>query len=72
MDLSENPLVIVDVRSFSKYETFHIENSINIPVQDLRKRYTELDPEIWKVVICSTGHRSSMGCIFLNSMVFPE
>lgn len=59
--ISGNPLVIVDVRANSEYETFHIENSINIPVQDLRKRYHELDPEAEKVVICSTGHRSSMG-----------
>ena len=61
-----SPLVIVDVRANSEYETFHIENSINIPVQDLRKRYHELDPEAEKVVICSTGHRSSMACSILK------
>ena len=27
---------------------------------------TELDPEAEKVVICSTGHRSSMGCSILK------
>jgi glyoxylase-like metal-dependent hydrolase (beta-lactamase superfamily II) len=61
-----SPLVIIDVRASSEYEVFHIENSINIPVQDLRKRYSELDPEAEKVVICSTGHRSSMGCSILK------
>ena len=61
-----SPLLIVDVRANSEYETFHIENSINIPVQDLRKRHHELDPEAEKVVICSTGHRSSMGCSILK------
>ncbi len=63
---SGNPLVIVDVRASSEYETFHIENSIHIPVQDLRERYNELDPEAEKIVICSTGHRSSMGCSILK------
>jgi hydroxyacylglutathione hydrolase len=37
-----SPLVIVDVRAPSEYEVFHIENSNNIPVQELRKRYNEL------------------------------
>jgi rhodanese-related sulfurtransferase len=64
--ISKNPLVIIDVRALSEYEVFHIENSIHIPVQDLRKRYEELDPEAEKVVICSTGHRSSMGCSILK------
>jgi glyoxylase-like metal-dependent hydrolase (beta-lactamase superfamily II)/rhodanese-related sulfurtransferase len=68
--LSENPLVIVDVRAPSEYEVFHIENSINIPVQDLRERYVELDPEAEIVVICSTGHRSSMGCSILKKHGF--
>jgi glyoxylase-like metal-dependent hydrolase (beta-lactamase superfamily II)/rhodanese-related sulfurtransferase len=68
--LSENPLVIVDVRAPSEYEVFHIENSINIPVQDLRERYVELDPEAEIAVICSTGHRSSMGCSILKKHGF--
>ncbi len=68
--LSENPLLIVDVRAPSEYEVFHIENSINIPVQDLRERYVELDPEAEIVVICSTGHRSSMGCSILKKHGF--
>jgi len=41
-------------------------------VQDLRKRYRELDPEAEKVVICSTGHRSSMGCSILKQHGFSR
>jgi hydroxyacylglutathione hydrolase len=70
--LNGNPVLIVDVRALSEYEIFHIENSINIPVQDLRERYTELDPKIEKVIICSTGHRSSMGCSILKQHGFSR
>ncbi|MDQ1252493.1 MAG: hydroxyacylglutathione hydrolase, partial [Euryarchaeota archaeon] len=70
--MSGSLLVIIDVRAPSEYEAFHIENSINIPVQDLRKRYNELDPEVEKVVICSTGHRSSMGCSILKQHGFSR
>jgi hydroxyacylglutathione hydrolase len=68
----EEPLVIVDVRAPSEYKSFHIENSLNIPVQDLRVRYTELGPGDEIVLICSTGHRSSMGCSILKQHGFTR
>jgi len=37
MIISGNPLLIIYVRALSEYEVFHIENSIHISVQDLRK-----------------------------------
>ncbi|MDD3043129.1 MAG: MBL fold metallo-hydrolase [Methanosarcinaceae archaeon] len=70
--LKDKPPVIVDVRASSEYEKFHMENALNIPVQDLRTRYTELDPEAETVLICSTGHRSSMGCSILKQHGFKK
>ena len=57
--------VLVDVRSKSEYDAFHIEGSIHIPVPELRTRYDELDPEAEIVLICNTGRRSSMGASLL-------
>jgi glyoxylase-like metal-dependent hydrolase (beta-lactamase superfamily II)/rhodanese-related sulfurtransferase len=65
-------LLVVDVRSSSEYESFHIENSINIPVHELRERYVELDPEVETVLICGSGHRSSMGCSILQQKGFKN
>jgi rhodanese-related sulfurtransferase len=36
--------VLVDVRSVTEYDSFHLHNAVNIPVADLRTRYVELDP----------------------------
>ncbi|MCQ1535887.1 MBL fold metallo-hydrolase [Methanosarcina sp. KYL-1] len=66
------PLVILDVRAPSEYESFHIEHALNIPVQELRTRYPELDPDAETVLICSTGHRSSMGCSILKQHGFTR
>ncbi len=66
------PLVILDVRAPSEYESFHIEYALNIPVPELRTHYPELDPEHETVLICSTGHRSSMGCSILKQHGFER
>ncbi len=65
-------LLVVDVRSNSEYDKFHIENSINIPVNELRERYIELDKEAEIVLICGSGHRSSMGCSILQQKGFKN
>ena len=52
-----NNTILVDVRSEIEHANGHIEGSINIPVDDLRGRLSELDPskEIW--VYCQVGLR---------------
>ena len=66
------PLLILDVRAPSEYESFHIEYALNIPVPELRTRYSELDPKGDIVLICNTGHRSSMGCSILKQHGFTR
>jgi len=65
-------LTLVDVRAKREYMTGHIEGTINIPFPDLRKRYQELDPKIPIVVICNTGHRSSLGASLLKQHGFKD
>lgn len=67
-----NNLVVLDVRSVSEYENFHISNSINIPVHELRERFTELDKNAEIALICGSGHRSSMGCSILKQKGFEK
>lgn len=44
----------------------HIQNTINIPVHELRDSDKELDPDAKTVVTCGSGHRSSMDASILQ------
>ena len=53
-------MVVVDVRAPAEFEALHIEGALNVPVADVRTRHDELDPAMPTMVICGTGHRSSL------------
>jgi rhodanese-related sulfurtransferase len=63
---SGEDLVLVDVRAPTEYEKHHIEGAINIPAPAIRTRYEELGGDARTVLICSTGHRSSMAASLLK------
>jgi glyoxylase-like metal-dependent hydrolase (beta-lactamase superfamily II)/rhodanese-related sulfurtransferase len=65
-------IALVDVRSPLEYEDNHIKGAINIPVPDLRTRYSELDPSKPTYLICSTGQRSSLGTSILKQHGFEH
>ena len=65
-------ITLVDVRAKREYLTSHLEGTVNIPAPDLRKRYNELDPNTPVVIICNTGHRSSLGASILKQHGFKE
>jgi len=65
-------VTLVDVRAKREFMTGHINGAINIPFPDLRKRYGELDPTIPALVICNTGHRSSVGTSILKQHGFKD
>ena len=65
-------IVLVDVRSPLEYTDNHIEGAVNIPAPDLRTRHAELDPEKHTVLICSTGHRSSLASSILKQHGFKH
>lgn len=52
-------LVVLDVRTVSEYESGHIGGSINIPVEVLSGRFSELNPDDELLVYCRTGNRST-------------
>ena len=63
---------LVDVRARREFQAGHIEGAINIPGPDLRKQYKVLDPKIPLVLMCNTGHRSSLGASLLMQRGFKE
>ena len=65
-------MILVDVRAPREYESVHINGAINIPVADLRTRHKELDKNKPTALICSTGHRSSLGASILKQQRFKN
>jgi len=63
---------LLDVRAPVEFAVHHIKGAINMPTPDTRTRYTELDPKLPTVVICNSGHRSTMACAILQQHGFAE
>ncbi len=64
------PLQLVDVRSPREFEAHHIEGAVNLPVATLREEPKVLKPEMPTALVCSTGHRSSLGASLLEQRGF--
>jgi molybdopterin/thiamine biosynthesis adenylyltransferase/rhodanese-related sulfurtransferase/molybdopterin converting factor small subunit len=65
-------LRIVDVREPNEYQINRIPGSTLIPLGDITRRYTELDPEEEIVVHCKSGGRSAKAADFLRSAGFKR
>jgi hydroxyacylglutathione hydrolase len=65
-------MCLVDVRAKKEFQTGHIEGALNIPAPELRTRHGELDSRLPVVVVCNTGHRSSLGASILNQKGFND
>lgn len=69
---SHSNIVLLDVRAPREYEDNHIEGAVNMPAPDIRTRFKELDIGKPTVLICSTGHRSSLGASILRQHGFED
>ena len=54
----DGSVILLDVRTAEEYEHGHIDGFINIPVDELRDRLTELDRKKPIYIICQSGLRS--------------
>jgi len=57
---SENPPLVIDIRSEGEYDTAHIEGSINIPLPHVRERAHEIPADVNICLLCRTGYRSAI------------
>jgi len=55
----ENGAVIIDVRTLKEYKKHHIENAINIPVEELSKTVARVPKNKVLLVYCRSGSRSA-------------
>jgi phage shock protein E len=65
---------LVDVRSPAEHAAGHIDGSVNIPVQELGGRMTELGADKKKpvVVYCASGMRSASAASMLRRAGFAD
>jgi rhodanese-related sulfurtransferase len=66
------PVQLVDVRSPREFEANHIRGAVNIPAPALRTEHTKLMADLTTVLVCSTGHRSSLGASLLAQRGFED
>jgi len=65
-------LVVLDVRTVSEFNEGHIEGAVNIPVEELSNRLTELDKNDELLVYCRTGNRSATAVGILEDTGFTK
>lgn len=64
--------ILIDVRNKREYNTMHIVNSINIPVEALRKTENEYRNKEAIIVYCSTGARTKDAIKILNMLGYTN
>lgn len=60
------PIQIVDVRSPSEFASGHIPTAINIPMEEVEARLSDLNPNERLVLVCQMGDRASITCELLR------
>lgn len=70
--LLEKGGVIVDVRSPSEFKNGSRSGSINIPLDQLDRRASELNPEVPVILCCASGARSGRAASMLKRKGFKS
>ena len=63
---------LLDVRGTHEWETRHIDDSLNIPLQHLSTRLSEIPQDHTIAVYCSSGYRSSIAASLLEHHDFDN
>lgn len=67
---AESVVTLLDVREPWEFERVHLPGSLHIPMDEVRDRLDELDPEQTYVVVCHHGNRSMQVAAFLQAREF--
>jgi rhodanese-related sulfurtransferase/TusA-related sulfurtransferase len=70
--LSDENVIVLDVREKAEYAFNHIPGSISIPLGDLETRVEELNKDKDIYVVCRTGNRSDMAAQMLSEKGFKN
>lgn len=62
----DGSVTLLDTRTVEEYEQGHIDGFVNIPVDELRERLSEIEPKKPVYVICQSGLRSYIASRILS------
>ena len=66
--IDNEQVVILDVRTEEEFITGHITNAVNIPVDELEDRISELENKEGVILVyCKSGRRSVIACEILEA-----
>jgi rhodanese-related sulfurtransferase/glyoxylase-like metal-dependent hydrolase (beta-lactamase superfamily II) len=63
---SQEPPLVIDIRTPHEWSTKHINNSVNLPLTQLQERIAEIPSDRRIAIHCAGGYRSSIGASILN------
>lgn len=64
---------VIDVRSSWEFAEGHVENALNIPLEEIPMRIDEIkELSIPFILYCRSGNRSGMACGILQQFGIPE
>jgi glyoxylase-like metal-dependent hydrolase (beta-lactamase superfamily II)/rhodanese-related sulfurtransferase len=64
-EAKKNP--VVDVRKFTEYQAEHVEDALNLPLDDINQRFTEFPKDEDFFVHCAGGYRSVIAASVLKA-----
>jgi rhodanese-related sulfurtransferase len=71
-EVISNGAVIVDVRTKGEYQSGHLKNSINIPVNSLEENLKKLKKDKAIITCCASGARSASARRILKSNGYDQ
>ena len=71
-DKKDTGYLILDVRERTAFDLGHIPEAINIPLNELGYRYSEMDKTKDIIVYCNDGIQSRIGCQILMNVDFKD
>ena len=71
-DLKQQGATLVDVRSKAEFSSGSAPGSLNIPLDELNQRLSEIPADKPVVLACASGARSGMAASFLKSQGYAE
>lgn len=70
--IENNEVILIDVRTKAEYDSMHIINSINIPIDSINSGNFNLPKDSKIMVYCSSGTRSKTAIMLLNKMGYDK
>ena len=70
--LSDENVIVLDVREKAEYAFNHIPGAVSIPLGELENRMNELNKDKEVYVVCRTGNRSDMAAQLLDEKGFAN